>query len=226
MPSDNTEPPGETAADSGEVVDVGGGAGPAVVEDDAADVPAKKQKKKSTWHELPILLITAVALAFFIRTFLVQAFYIPSESMENTLHGCSGCSGNDRVLVWKLGKHFGDPGRGDVVVFDGRGSGFSDSEEEKDFVKRVIGKPGDTVMCCDDKGRVVRNDKPLDEPYLFEDDHMPFGPITVPKDSLWVMGDHRSHSSDSRYNGPIPINRVIGKAFVIVWPPSRIGTLN
>jgi signal peptidase I len=224
VPSDNIEPPLEESA-SGEVF-AEAGAESEVPEDGTAGVPPQRKKKKSTWHELPVLLITAVALAFFIRAFLIQAFYIPSESMEHTLHGCSGCSGNDRVLVWKLGKHFGDPGRGDVVVFDGRGSGFSDSDEEKDFVKRVIGIPGDRVMCCDAEGRVVRNDKSLDEPYLFEDNHEPFGPIVVQKGELWVMGDHRSHSSDSRVNGPVPIDRVVGRAFLIVWPPSRIGTVD
>jgi signal peptidase I len=220
VPSDNIEPPLEES--DSEAVSAGDGAELDVSDDGTDGVPPKK-KKKSTWHELPVLLITAVALAFFIRAFLVQAFYIPSESMEHTLHGCAGCSGNDRVLVWKLGKHFGKPARGDVVVFDGRGSGFSDSGDEKDFVKRVIGEPGDTVMCCDAEGRVVRNQKSLDEPYLFEDNHEQFGPIVVPKGSLWVMGDHRSRSGDSRLHGPIPIDRVIGRAFLIVWPPSRAG---
>lgn len=182
-------------------------------------------KKKSTWRELPILIVAAVGLSLVIRLFLVQAFYIPSESMEKTLHGCDRCSGNDRVLVWKLGKRFGPPKRGDVVVFDGRGS-FVTQSNEKDYIKRVIGLPGDTVMCCDLKGRVEVNGKALEEKYLYEDDHQRFGPTKVPAGQLWLMGDHRSASSDSRYNGTVPINRVVGKAFVIVWPPSRIGLLH
>jgi signal peptidase I len=183
------------------------------------------KKKKSAWRELPVLVVAAVGLSLLIRIFLVQAFYIPSESMEQTLQGCAGCSNNDRVLVWKLGKHFGPPNRGDIVVFDGRGS-FVTQNNEKDYIKRVIGLPGDKVMCCDSNGRVVVNGKALDEKYLFEDDHMRFGPIVVPKGELWLMGDHRSASSDSRYNGTVPINRVVGKAFVIVWPPSRAGLLH
>lgn len=216
MPTEDTEPVVADAPD--------GSAG--VSDADAATATAGK-KKKSSWRELPVLVVAAVGLSLLIRLFLVQAFYIPSESMEQTLKGCAGCSGNDRVLVWKLGTRFGPPKHGDIVVFDGRGS-FVTQSNEKDYIKRVIGLPGDKVQCCDAQGRVERNGKALDEKYLFEDNHMPFGPVVIPPGHVWVMGDHRSASYDSRYpeNGPVPIKRVVGKAFVIVWPPSRIGLLN
>lgn len=155
---------------------------------------------------------------------MVQAFFIPSGSMEQTLHGCAGCANNDRVLVDKVGYRFHPPRRGDIVVFDGRGS-FSAAAVRKDFVKRVIGVPGDRVECCDVDGRVLVNSEPLHEPYIFEDDHVEFGPVVVPEGRLWVMGDHRCCSDDSRVNGTVPIDRVIGRAFVTVWPPSRLGGL-
>ena len=193
-----------------------------VVTDEAGEEPSKK---KSNWRELPVLVIAAIALSLLIRMFLVQAFYIPSESMQNTLQGCEGCSGNDRVLVWKLGTRFGDPKRGDIVVFDGRGS-FWPNEDEKDYIKRVIGTGGDTVQCCDAEGRVKVDGQPLNETYLFQDDRQPFGPHVVPDGKLWMMGDHRNASADSRVGTRfVPVDRVVGKAFVIVWPPSRIRIL-
>lgn len=210
-----TDQPDAPGADSESVVDA--------TADDGH--PIERARKKSTWRELPVLVIAAIALSLLIRAFLVQAFYIPSESMEQTLKGCQGCSNNDRVLVWKLGKRFGNPSRGDIVVFDGRGS-FVTQANEKDYIKRVIGLPGETVACCDDQGRVTINGVGLDEPYVYEDDHYVFGPTTVPDGELWLMGDHRSASSDSRYNGTVPASRVVGKAFVIVWPPSRISLLD
>ncbi|MDX6224636.1 MAG: signal peptidase [Frankiales bacterium] len=204
--------------------------------------------------EIPLLVLVALALALVIKAFFVQAFFIPSESMEKTLHGCHGCNG-DRVLVNKLVYDFRGIHRGEIVVFRGppswgaevptspashnpvrrflRGIGRAVGAappSEKDFIKRVIGVPGDTVQCCDAKGRVVVNGVALDEPYLFEDDHAVFGPITVPKGRLWVMGDHRGASGDSRshqddHQGTIPERNVIGRAFVKVWPPHRFGML-
>jgi signal peptidase I len=204
--------------------------------------------------EIPLLVLVALALALVIKAFFVQAFFIPSESMEKTLHGCRGCNG-DRVLVNKILYDFRDIHRGEIVVFRGppswdaevptgpssgnpvrrllRGVGRAIGAappSEKDFIKRVIGVPGDVVQCCDAKGRVVVNGVPLDEPYLYQDDHATFGPVTVPKGRLWVMGDHRSASGDSRahqddHQGTIPEQNVIGRAFVKVWPPNRIGRL-
>ncbi len=213
----------------------------------------KRSKERSFWKELPILVVLALGLALIIKTFLIQAFYIPSESMENTLVP------GDRVLVNKLAYRLGDVQRGDVIVFNGANSwepeaifeeptnaagkvvrwvgelfGFS-SVGEKDFIKRVIGLPGDKVVCCDKNERVTVNGHALSEStYLFPGDaasQTPFT-ITVPKDRLWVMGDHRAASADSRSHtgdpggGTIPIDHVIGRAFVVVWPLDRITLLN
>jgi signal peptidase I len=221
--------------------------------------PAKQAKKGSFLRELPILLAIALVLAIIIKTFLVQAFFIPSSSMERTLHGCAGCSG-DRVLVNKLTYRFHDPRQGDIVVFRGpeswapevRIAGPSNvvqrglrsigqligiaQPSEKDFIKRVIAVGGQTVQCCDPQGRVMVDGRPLDEPYIYLDGEedvrlSQFGPITVPPGRLWVMGDHRNASADSRAHftdanlGTISVDDVIGKAFVIVWPPSRWDTL-
>lgn len=203
-----------------------------------------KRHQGSFWRELPILLVIALGLALVIKTFLVQAFYIPSGSMEDTLQV------GDRVLVSKLSYRLGEPQRGDVVVFSGVDSwtpevdvaeatnpvvrgirwvagtfGFA-TPSEKDFIKRVIGVPGDTVACCDDQGRITVNGVPLDEDYLHPGDtpSMEEFSVTVPEGRLWVMGDHRSASSDSRYHtgdpggGTIPIDHVVGRAFAVVWP--------
>jgi signal peptidase I, bacterial type len=204
-------------------------------------------------------VVIAVGLAVLIRSFLVQAFFIPSGSMETTLHGCPGCSG-DRVLVNKVVYDIHDPRPGDVVVF--RGPPSWDAEvpvsepgnvvaralhwvgqtvgvsqpDEKDFVKRVIAVGGQTVACCDPQGRVTVDGVPLDEPYIYlsnsDSQSQPFGPVTVPEGRLWVMGDHRDGSADSRAHlddgtsGTVPVSDVIGKAFVIVWPPSRWNILD
>jgi len=182
----------------------------------------------------------------------VQAFYIPSGSMENTLHV------GDRVLVNKLVYRFRDVHRGEIVVFNGDDTNFQPEVQyktsnnpiarffhsfasaigvappgEKDFIKRVIGVAGDHVACCDKKGRVTVNGKPLDEPYLYPGNSpsdQQFS-VVVPKDRIWVMGDHRAASQDSRAyigqpgGGFVPTNKVIGRAFVKVWPPSHMGTL-
>jgi signal peptidase I len=209
------------------------------------DVLPKHRKAatpKSFLRELPILLLVAVVLALVIKTFFVQAFFIPSGSMEDTLQV------GDRVLVNKLVYRFRDIHRGDVVVFNGLDSFVQDTDAriappprnafervgvgvrrliglgdpgEKDFIKRVIGVPGDTVACCT-KGQLTVNGKPLDEAgYVFEDDRQPFGPVTVAPGKIWVMGDHRSQSSDSRANGQVPASRVLGRAVVVVWPASH-----
>jgi signal peptidase I len=183
--------------------------------------------------------------------------------METTLHGCTGCTG-DRVLVTKPPYWFADPQPGDVVVFQGpdtwepetasdppsnwfsgallwvgRAIGVAPPADD-DFVKRVIAVGGDTVACCDAKGRVTVNGVPLDEPYIYQNSLFTPGPngekrgfsgtgnvrtVHVPKGELFVMGDHRDDSSDSRINGTIPESKVIGRAFIRVWPVSRLGLL-
>ena len=218
----------------------------------------RQASKGSLLRELPVLLLVAFVLALLVKTFLVQAFFIPSGSMEQTLHGCPGCTG-DRVLVNKVPYWFGEPEPGDIVVFKGpdtwspeiqvqepsnwftgallwlgRTVGVAPPSED-DYIKRVIATEGQTVQCCDAQGRVTVDGEPLHEPYIFEDspiESRSFGPVTVPEDRLWVMGDHRSASADSkahiddRYSGTIGVDDVIGKASVIVWPPSRMGLLD
>ena len=210
--------------------------------------PAAK-RRRSFWRELPVLIVVALALALIIKTYALQAFFIPSGSMENTLKV------GDRVLINKLVYDFRNIHRGDVVVFNGVGSWdltqqapntnpftrfFSDIGQmagfvhgEDDFVKRVIGLPGDHVACCDAQGRVTVNGVPLNETSYLYPGNQPsmqhFGPITVPPGRLWVMGDHRDISYDSRGHqgdpggGTIPENAVQGRVFVIIWPPSRWG---
>jgi signal peptidase I len=215
-------------------------------------------KKGSLLRELPVLLLVAFVLALIVKTFFVQAFFIPSGSMEQTLHGCTGCTG-DRVLVNKVPYWFGEPEPGDIVVFKGpdtwmpevtvseptnwfagallwlgRTVGVAPPSED-DFVKRVIAVGGQTVQCCDTEGRVTVDGEPLEEPYIFENtpiESRAFGPVTVQEGRLWVMGDHRSASADSkahmtdRYSGTIGVGDVIGKAAVIVWPIGRFGLLD
>jgi len=160
----------------------------------------------------------------------MQTFFIPSESMQHTLNI------NDRVLVNNLVYDFRTPHRGEVVVFKAPESWRSNPSEE-DFIKRVIGGPGDHVVCCDDQHRITVNGKALDEPYLFRDDdgladlasEDPFD-VTIPAGRLWVMGDHRSHSGDSRQQylrtrdvkaSTIDQKSVVGRAFVVFWPFGR-----
>jgi signal peptidase I len=187
----------------------------------------------SALRELPVLIVLAFALAILIKTFVVQAFFIPSGSMEPTLEP------GDRVLVLKV---LDEPSRGDVVVFadpldrpgEDRGLvggfahwlsetlGFARPEHE-DFIKRVIGLPGEVVELRN--GRLFVNGRRVPEPYLAgRADTRDYGPVEVPPDSLFVLGDNRLNSNDSRFGlGFVPMDKVIGRAFVIVWPPSRVG---
>lgn len=221
----------------------------AAVEGEAHDDEGAPRAQRSFWKELPLLIGIALVLALLIKTFLVQAFSIPSESMQNTLQK------GDRVLVDKLTPWFGsEPERGEVVVFhdpanwlDGEPTpdpniaqkvlsfiGLMPSAEEKDLIKRTIAVGGDTVE-CKKGGPVVVNGKQLDEPYIFPGntpcDDKPFGPLTVPKGKIWVMGDHRQNSQDSRWHqedstgGFVPVDEVVGRAVVVAWPVTRWSTL-
>jgi signal peptidase I len=198
--------------------------------------------------ELPFLLAIALVLAFIIKTFLVQAFVIPSGSMQNTLEI------NDRVLVNRFSNWMGhEPNRGDIVVFQDPG-GWLDSEPVKpknvfskaltavgllpedngDLIKRVIGIGGDDIKCAGNGAPVTVNGVPLQESgYLYPGNLPSMEPfeVHVPKGKIWVMGDHREVSVDSRahINGPtggfVPLGNVVGIAVLKVWPPSHFGTL-
>jgi signal peptidase I len=208
-----------------------------------ASATSGRTKPDRFWRELPILLLVSLAVAILIKTFLIQAFYIPSISMEPTLEK------GDRILVCRICLHLTDIHRGDIVVFSnphpgpgvdrgvvgsalhwlGQGLGVA-QPENKDYVKRVIGLPGDVVE-IKTGGQLYVNGEQVDEPYLnSEVDTRPFGPMTVPAGMLFVLGDNRAHSGDSRFAPPtglgyVPEDTVIGKAFVIVYPPSRWGWL-
>ncbi|MFJ8790194.1 signal peptidase I [Streptomyces sp. NPDC102462] len=233
----------DAAADGEPPVDGAAGRG------DAAPGP---KKPRSFWKELPILIGIALVLALLIKTFLVQAFSIPSDSMQNTLQQ------GDRVLVDKLTPWFGsEPERGEVVVFHDPDNwlageptptpnamqkvlswiGLMPSAEEKDLIKRVVGVGGDTVE-CKNTGPLLINGKALNEPYVYPgntpcsmDDQGGQFKVKIPEGYLWVMGDHRQNSRDSRYNqsdknhGMVPVDKVVGRAIVKAWPINRWGTL-
>jgi signal peptidase I len=217
--------------------------------------PAKK-RRRSFLTELPFLILLAIGLALLVNAFLVQPFYIPSASMENTLQGgqvnavgqsvATSAHPFDRVLVNKLVYRFRSPRRGEIVVFKrppkwpaesaappsnpisrvfydlGSLVGVG-SSSNGDFIKRVIGVPGDKVVCCNAHHQIMVNGHALTEPYIDLSGEVqsaawaPFS-ITVPKGDLWVMGDHRDDSSDSRVNGFVPISDVVGRAFAVIWP--------
>jgi signal peptidase I len=177
-----------------------------------------------------LLVAVVVVVTSLVRSFVVAPFSIPSGSMEQTLQV------GDRILVDRLSYRFHDVRRGDIVVFDGTEAfgRLGNGPGETDYVKRVIGLPGDHVVCCDERGRITVNGTPLDEtPYIYPGDdpsELKFDEV-VPPGRLWLMGDHRSDSLDSRAHlgdpggGMVPIDKVVGRVMVVVWPLNRLGGL-
>lgn len=208
------------------------------------------------FRDVLIILAIAVVVSFLVKTFLIRSFYIPSASMESTLLGNANPNLADKVIVNELVPDIVPLAHGDVVVFRDPGGwlgarptvttdglqqgwewflslfGLASPDSENHLIKRVIGLPGDTVACCTPTGQLTVNGTPLVEPYI----KLPEGEtrassvdfsVTVPKDSLWVMGDNRYNSKDSRFNtdqpghGFVAMDDVVGRAFVISWPASR-----
>ena len=177
---------------------------------------AKSSRRRRATIEWIILIGAALVIALLIKTFLFQAFYIPSESMVPTLKV------GDRVLVNKLSYELGDVSRGDIVVFKAPPEARSDGID--DLVKRVIGLPGDTVEARD--GKMYVNGRLLHEPYLPDGTQTTNLEATkVPAGHLFMMGDNRAASRDSRFFGPIKESAVIGRVFVRIWPPGSVGLL-
>ncbi|WP_333909875.1 signal peptidase I [Streptomyces sp. ACA25] len=208
----------------------------------------RRRRRLRTTREIPLLIIVALVIALGLKTFLVQAFVIPSGSMEQTIKI------DDRVLVDKLTPWFGwEPSRGDVVVFKDPGGwleqeqhveprndpvgieqgrtaltwvGLLPKDDDQDLIKRVVGLGGDTVVCCDEQGRITVNGTPVEEPYLYPGDAASLieFDVQVPPGRIFVLGDHRSNSADSRYHlgdpggGTVPEELVVGRAMVIAWP--------
>lgn len=205
---------------------------------------AKKRGPVATFlREVVIVMVSALAISLVLKTFFIQPFYIPSISMETTLDV------GDRIVVNKLAPGPFDLERGDIVVFLDPGGwldeappalspieraltwvGLLPENAGEHLVKRVIGLPGDHVVCCDDAGRITVNGVAIEEPYVIdgaEPSDEPFD-IVVPEGSLWVLGDNRPRSADSRFNedsvgeGFVPIDNVVGRVVVIIWPLEHI----
>jgi len=202
----------------------------------AQDRGERSDAARAFWKELPVLIIVALVVAVLIKTFLVQAFFIPSASMRDTLLE------GDRVMVNKLAYRFGEPARGDVVVFDSPLEEHDDggnllgaivrnvaealglSTPDSALIKRVVAIGGDTLEI--NNNQISINGEVIDEPYLTRSVSMgDFGPTEIPANHVFVMGDNRNQSEDSRRFGPVHENTIIGRAFVRVWPPSRWGGL-
>jgi signal peptidase I len=201
-------------------------------------------KKGSLLRELPVIVGSALIVSIIVKTFFLHFFFIPSGSMENTLQV------GDRIAVNKFGALFSDIKRGEVVVFADPDNWLGASPEDSNkgisgqvknalitlgvvpdpakqyLIKRVIGVGGDTVICCDSAGKLQVNGKSVNEPYVYENNtpsDSKFN-VTVPNGYIWVMGDHRAASADSRFHtddvnkGMVPLTKVVGRATFIVWP--------
>jgi signal peptidase I len=237
-PSASTQPPLVESSDSASRADEPRSAEPS---DSPRQVRETADKRRGGvlgfFKELPGLIIIAFALALVIKTFLIQAFFIPSQSMVPTLKV------GDRVLVNKLVYDFGEPQHGDIIVFENpslvepdrnvfeavwhwliEGLGFS-TDPTKDFIKRVVGLPGDTVEMKN--GKVFVNGTLVPEPYIHNAGAQDYPSTVVEPDRVFVMGDNRPNSQDSRSAlGQIPMDKIVGKAFVLLWPPSRVEWLS
>ncbi len=218
----------------------------------ADSLAAADESEPSGWRvlwEIVVVLGTALVLSIVVRAFLVQAFYVPSASMENTLMP------SDRIIASKITTRFSGVNRGEVVVFRDPGGwlpepappkpglqttlrsiltfiGLLPSDSGKDLVKRVIAVGGDRIRCCDKAGHIVLNGQPLIEPYIKDGDptdQVRFD-VRVPEGRMFVMGDNRSDSRDSRYHledddGTVPMDNVVGRVVLIVWPFDRFSTV-
>lgn len=206
------------------------------------------RRKRSFFQEFPVLIVVALLVSLFIKTFLVQFFYIPSGSMENTLQV------DDRVAVNRIPFISNNIERGDVVVFRDPDNwlpaadisespfviaklkaglvavGVLPNPAKQYLVKRVVGVAGDHVICCNTDGKLTVNGEVMNEPYIFAGNvpsDMNFD-VTVPKNKVWVMGDHRGASADSRYHqddinkGFVPVNRITGRVIAVIWPLKNI----
>jgi signal peptidase I len=250
--AETSRPPALVPASRDERLGIPSGPGTGRADRRRAARRAQRRRKMSITKEIPILIGVALFIALILKTFLVQAFVIPSGSMEQTIRV------GDRVMVDKLTPWFGSkPERGDVVVFRDPGGwlppseqrredpagikqgkefmtfiGLLPSDNEQDLIKRVVGVGGDKVKCCDDKGRVSVNGKEIDEPYLYPGNRPSARKfdVTVPVGRVFVLGDHRSNSADSRYhlqesNGSVPEDLVVGRAVLVAWPFDHWGKL-
>lgn len=221
--------------------------------------PATMQPRRRGWltflRDVIVIILIAVLVSLVVKTFLVRSFYIPSGSMEDTLHI------RDRILVDEITPRFGSYERGDIVVFRDPGGwlppstdagrppvveafewalslvGLAAPDSDDHLVKRLIGLPGDHVVCCNAVGQITVNDVAIDETAFI---NVPEGApasqtafdVVVPEGSLWVLGDNRNRSKDSRYNtdqpgkGFVPIDNVVGRAFLVTWPFDRFGLLD
>lgn len=213
---------------------------PAVIPEAGGPAPVEQPppKPRSLLRELPLLLGVAFVIAFLVKTFVAQAFFIPSESMVHTLEV------GDRVLVSRVSYKVHDLRRGDVVVFTSPFETQSTGNDRslpsrvvhtvlesvglrqpstEDFIKRVIALPGETVE--GKSGKIYINGRELVEPYLAEEPVGDFPPKTIPAGQIWVMGDNRNRSSDSRVFGPIKESKIVGRAILRIWPLNRLGFL-
>ncbi|MCR2801073.1 signal peptidase I [Microbacterium sp. zg-Y818] len=221
--------------------------------------PGVPRRRRGLWpfvRDVLIIVLIAVVVSFLVKTFVVRSFYIPSGSMQQTLQI------EDRILVDELTPRFGGYERGDIVVFRDPGGwlpatpepersavaeafdwamsvvGLSAPDSKDHLIKRIVGLPGDHVVCCNVLGQLTVNGVPVDEaPYLnllageSAPERVEFD-VVVPEGTLWVLGDNRDHSRDSRYNqeqpgkGFVPLDNVVGRAFLITWPFERVGLID